>query len=227
MPIKRILLVRHGQSLGNVEHSITASHADHALPLSEVGHAQARRTGTFLRGYLEEHQLGRGAPRRSDERIRLWYSPYKRAAQTAEHIREEIGDRIMDSRSTIELVEQQFGLFDGVPPGELPIRFPTEFAHYKKHMDFKGRFFARVPLGESRFDVALRVKNCFGTFHRDSDAHDVNTIIIVCHGVVIRAFLMQWFHHTPEWFDAEPNARNASVRLIESNVDKGYIHDGG
>jgi len=40
---------------------------------------------------------------------------------------------------------------------------------------------------------------------------------------------MNWFHYSPEWFNAEPNMENCSVRLIESdnnqNTEK-YIYGG-
>jgi len=41
--------------------------------------------------------------------------------------------------------------------------------NYKKCEDVEGKFWARMPLGESRFDVALRVHQFFGTLHRELD----------------------------------------------------------
>ena len=41
----RILLVRHGESLGNVDPLIDAMTADHAVPLSVRGVEQAREAG--------------------------------------------------------------------------------------------------------------------------------------------------------------------------------------
>ena len=49
-----------------------------------------------------------------------------------------------------------------------------------------------MPLGESRFDVAIRVHEAFGTFHRDAERNGVRNIIIICHGVTLRAFVMMW-----------------------------------
>ena len=60
-----------------------------------------------------------------------------------------------------------------------------------------GRFYAKVPLGESRMDVCLRVKQFFGTIQRDATRHGITDLIIVSHGVTIRAFLMMWLHLTP------------------------------
>ena len=109
---------------------------------------------------------------------------------------------------------------------ELPKKYPNEHEHYAKQEAFEGRFWARMPLGESRFDVATRVHQAFGTFHRDNDDHGISNIIVVCHGVTLRAFTMMWLHRTPEWFEAEPNPKNCAVRLIEHGEDKGYVFPG-
>jgi 2,3-bisphosphoglycerate-dependent phosphoglycerate mutase len=121
------------------------------------------------------------------------------------------------------LSEQQFGLFDGIPDADLPTAFPVEYAHYKKQEDFKGKFWAKMPLGESRYDVALRVHQAFGTFHRDAAAHGIHRLIIVAHGISIRAFLLQWLHLPFEWFEEEPNPANCSIRLIQGRADMGYL----
>jgi broad specificity phosphatase PhoE len=83
-----------------------------------------------------------------------------------------------------------------------------------------------MPLGESRFDVATRVHQAFGTFQRDAEKHGIVNIIVVCHGVTLRAFVMMWCHLTPEWFEAEPNPKNCAIRLIDGSEDKGYIFPG-
>lgn len=104
-------------------------------------------------------------------RVRLWNSTYNRARMTAEYIMKEASNVIQDQRyveflrqaifeifqyptpyirESILLVEQQFGLFEGVPLEELANRFPQEFRHFEKHICATGRFYARPPLGESR-----------------------------------------------------------------------------
>jgi 2,3-bisphosphoglycerate-dependent phosphoglycerate mutase len=215
----RILLVRHGESMGNVDVDVHRTMADHAIPLSDRGRAQAVATGEWLNDYFgDEEGL---VP------LRLWQSPYKRTRETADGLIAGIDERWIESRREhILLCEQQFGLFDGVPDDELPKRYPNEHEHYAKQEAFEGRFWARMPLGESRFDVATRVHQAFGTFHRDNDDHGISNIIVVCHGVTLRAFTMMWLHRTPEWFESEPNPKNCAVRLIEHGEDKGYVFPG-
>lgn len=217
--LDRIFLVRHGRTTANDDITVYKDIADHAVPLSELGCEQARKCGAILASYFTnifvEPKL---APK-----IRLWTSPYERTRRTAEHIMHYCSEWIIDQKEHVNLCEQQFGLFDGTPDEELPEKFPVEYTHYRLCEEHEGRFWARMPLGESRFDVAVRVHQAFGTFHRDSDKHDIRNIIVVGHGAALRAFVMQWLHLTPEWFDTEPNPDNCSIRLIQNNIDRGYI----
>ena len=224
----RIFLVRHGQSMGNVDRSIHLTMADHAIPLSEEGKGMATAAGVFLRDKFIPERDRSYVIGSHHNKLRLWLSPYLRTRQTADCLYEPMkGERLIgDRREHILLCEQQFGLFDGIPTEDLPKRYPDESAYYQKNQDFEGRFWARMPLGESRFDVAQRVHQAFGTFHRDADKHGIKDIIVVAHGTTIRAFLMMWLHLTPEWFEAEPNPKNCSIRLLENGEDKGYIFPG-
>jgi 2,3-bisphosphoglycerate-dependent phosphoglycerate mutase len=236
----QILLVRHGQSASNVDKSVNKQLADHAVPLSEKGHRQALEAGKFLAGYLTTLAEHKFSPFSIVSNIyiasgkvpgRLWVSPYLRTRQTADEIETAVKEEcsaVFESgrREHINLAEQQFGLFDGLHDEELAAKYPNEHEHYKKCEDQAGRFWARMPLGESRFDVAVRVHEAFGTFKRDEEKHHINIIIVVCHGATIRAFVMQWLHLPFEWFENEPNPTNCSIRLIEDDMDKGYIFKG-
>lgn len=222
---QRIYLVRHGESEGNVDKTTHFRKPDHAIQLTEKGHQQAFAAGRFLREHFERAGL-MGAP------IRLWNSPYKRTRQTADGLVKGAGNVFKDRYEDISLREQQFGLFDGYEDHELSERFPLEHAHYKKCEDFSGRFYATMPLGESRCQVAERVKPFFGTLVRDAETKDVQTVVVVSHGVTMRAFTMQWLHLTPEWFETAKNPQNCSVYLLQRdesgrNQDKGCIYAGG
>lgn len=218
-----IFLVRHGFSAGNKDKKVHHDLPDHAIPLAEEGLAQAWASGLAIQHYLFSNNLHKS-------HVRLWQSPYLRTRQTAAEITKIVwnkGDSIItDVREDVALCEQQFGLFDGLSDDELKEKYPNEYAHYEKCERFDGRFWARMPLGESRFDVTLRVHQMFGTWIRDAERHGINTIVVVSHGVTIRAIMMRWLHRTFEWFENEPNPNNCSVRIISSGEDKGYIHNG-
>lgn len=247
----RVFLVRHGQSAGNADKTLHLTQPDHAIPLTDEGFCQATHAGEFLHNYLRTtfttksivHDFkGVHTPREEIDlslpenayfipRTRMWNSPYLRTRQTADNVCAAVNSQggpvlIQDRREDFCLVEQQFGLFDGIPDDQLQVRFPAEYAYYEKTQQFEGKFWARMPLGESRFDLAVRVRSTFGTFHRDAQRHGINNIIVVCHGATMRAFLMAWMHYSPEWFNNEPNPHNCAIRLIEDNEDRGYIYDG-
>ena len=215
-----IYLVRHEESLSNVNKTVHKTLPDHAIGLSMQGLKQAHAAGEALRDHLEAQS--------SDtlkKNVRLWTSPYKRTRQTAGQLLYSLDPWVCDVREHVLLCEQQFGLFDGLFDDELQAQFPCEHAYYAKHEAHEGRFWARMPLGESRFDVACRVHQAFGTFHRNADKHGIDTIIVVCHGVTLRAFVTMWCHKPFEWFDREPNPANAAIRWLNHGDDRGYIHE--
>lgn len=219
----RILLVRHGQSLANVDPDVYGHTADHAISLSRPGIVQAAAAGQRIADFYDSHPDYSAA---SPPHVRMWVSPYLRARQTADGIQQAAGHWITDRREHVLLVEQQFGLFDGIPDDELATTHPHAFAHYQKCVQFNGKFWARMPLGESRFDVASRVHQAFGSFQRDREYHGITDLVVVCHGVTLRAFVMMWCHFSPEWFEAEPNPKNGAIRLIEGSTDRGYLFEG-
>lgn len=245
--MRRIFLVRHGQSQANVDQEVNKRVADHAIELTEAGHKQATAAGKFLGDYIGEMNPP-GEEWNTLEPVRLWHSPYKRAQQTTERIVEKArasfqgprgrlhqedfemvkeGDSVfLDVRENLHLIEQQFGLFDGLTDDERAQVYPRETEYYNKQKAFEGKMMAKIPLGESRYDVCIRVHAAFGTFHRDCDRHGIENIVVVAHGTVNRAFLQMWLHHPLGWMDEQPNPNNCSVRLIEDNEDKGYIFEG-
>lgn len=217
-----IYLIRHAQSVANLDATIYRSVADHAVPLSDRGIEQA---------HLAAQKLASLITLPSDAPVRIWTSPYKRTRQTADALEAHLTPRFskLDRREDILLCEQQFGLFDGIPDEQLAEKFPEEYAHYSLAKEHEGRFWARMPLGESRFDVAVRIHQAFSTFHRDSDRSGIRDIIVVCHGVALRAFAMQWMHLPYEWFERQPNPKNCAIyhiRKQDHQYTGSYIFDG-
>lgn len=236
--MKRIYLIRHGESEGNRDKLIYREQADFAIPLTERGVEQAKRAGRALNRHLTDIYVNEYAYKPFShlgkpfgDLTRLWKSPYTRTRQTAEHIMAGAGSYIGSEREHLLLVEQQFGSLNGIAGDEVADHFPEIAADYARNKSSGSRMFARPWGGESRFDCAVRVHQAFGTFHRDSDKHGIENIIVVAHGTVIRAFVMMWLHLPYEWMDEERNPKNCSIRYLEKKTtewcDRGYIHRGG
>lgn len=73
----RIILIRHGESQGNVDVTAYSHIPDNRMPLSQKGRKQAHAAGRSLRQYIGH-----------DETVRFFLSPYKRTRETFEHIME-------------------------------------------------------------------------------------------------------------------------------------------
>lgn len=225
----RIHLVRHALSEANLDLEMNRRKPDHAIELAEQGVEQAKKAGKFL----ADHIAGIGKNSTGGfhhRRVRMLVSPYLRTRQTADGLAEGLKRRGIefDTRESLALREQSFGLFDGLRDDELPLRYPDHHAHYEKHSEFQGEFFAPMPMGESRAMVTDRVRGVFGTILRDMSGRNgppVTDMIVVSHGVTIRCFRLGWFQgkRTWEWCEREPNPWNCSVTTIEGRQGKGWI----
>lgn len=215
----RIFLIRHAQSIQNTKENNEMKLPDHKVYLTEEGKKQAKEAGEFLKQYVEENNINL-------ENATLWVSPYTRTRQTAEIINEVLN--IKDVKEDIALIEQRYGLFSDNALEENKKKYPEEFEFYDNYYQNEGKFYAKMPQGESPFDVALRVRQFIETLYRDIN-EGKDTFFIVSHGTTIRCFILDWFHHLPEWFAYEPNMENCSIRLIEGedkNSKEEYIYKG-
>lgn len=232
MPRKiNLLLVRHAVSEANLDKTVNARLPDHAVPLAPVGHEQADTSGLKLANWLWRNANP------DAEKTRILCSPYRRTRETSAGLEKNLRQSMIqyDRREELALREISFGLFDGLEDEELAEQFPREHAHYQKHKDMEGEFYARMPMGESRIEVADRVKaGVFGTIIRDNEA-GIQNFIIVSHGVTLRTFEMQWMHQSVEWYEQQRNPWNASIRRIWSDgvmpyqaetVFEGFPYDG-
>lgn len=210
-----IFLIRHGESVANVGENFVKRVPDHLVSLTEHGKEQARENGRWLLEYCRENNVDLS-------RARIWRSPFLRTRQTSEEFNKSLG--ITDIREDITLTEQQFGLFDSIPFEEWGSLYPAEFAEYERQLANCGKFYARLPLGESPFDVAIRIHQFMGTIHRDAEKNGIDTLFIFTHGTTLRAFLLRWFHYSPEWYHEERNPKNCWIREIKDGRDLGYIN---
>jgi 2,3-bisphosphoglycerate-dependent phosphoglycerate mutase len=205
--VRTVYLVRHGESEANLDPTAYKK-GDHAIGLTPRGADQARAAADRLRGeLLEKHPAASPI---------VWTSPYARCRQTAAPIAELLGCPI---RESVLIREQEYGLFDGLTDDECGARYPEWIDRQKRLTASLGKFYFRYPGGESRADVSQRVHQFFGTIHRDT----FDPVIVVCHGVTVRAFLMMWLHLSVEWFEKESNPGNGAIRAIHCGQDAGYL----
>jgi len=213
--IRTVYIIRHGESLGNVSLENYEHFGDHNLPLTEDGKKMAANCGEFLNKYFE---IKYGSINKKPP-ITMFVSPFTRTRQTAQGLLQTpLGNWISNVRENPQLVEQDWGLFEGHKIGvdDLADKFSENYARVQRQKDEGGRFYARFPQGESALDVVMRVDNFVGTISRD----DSQDIIVVTHGVTGRALIMRLLQWPPEWFETSTNLPNCSVYMLD--MDKSW-----
>jgi len=100
---KRIILLRHGESLGNVDESLYGEIPDWKIPLTRRGEKQSLKAATDLYALTK------------DEVIFCYCSPYTRTKETwkimSQHLAEQGDVTLIGTREEPRIAEQQFGNF--------------------------------------------------------------------------------------------------------------------
>lgn len=196
----RIVIVRHGQSRGNVDETEYSTVADWQVELTDRGKTQARASGETLRDIIG-----------SSGKLFVYTSPYKRCKQTLAEVLAACGDVPHTTREEPRLREQDFGNFQD----------PAAMKECKKARNAFGRFFYRFPNGESGADVFDRVSTWLESLYKElehGNTIDEQTTVLLCtHGLTGRLFLMRWFHWTVEEFEQTWNPPNAQLLVMERN----------
>lgn len=98
---ERIIIIRHGQSNGNVDQTSFEDIPDHDIELTKIGIQQALAAGRRLKAIVK------------DEPLYMYYSPYKRTEQTMQYIikggKFDETDQIKVAIEDVRLIEQKFG----------------------------------------------------------------------------------------------------------------------
>ena len=215
----RMWLVRHGQSQGNVareeadaagHHEIAIDVRDVDVPLSELGHLQAKAAGDWF------------AQMPPEERPEvILSSPYLRARQTAEIICKAGALAGGPARAIIDerLREREFGIFDRLTTIGIAEKFPEEAGHRR----MLGKFYHRPPGGESWADVILRLRSMMNTINLH---HNDKRVLVVCHQVVVlcmRYILEELDEQRILTIDREAEILNCGICAYDFEADeKGF-----
>jgi broad specificity phosphatase PhoE len=188
---RRIVLIRHGESQGNVDDAIYERVPDHALALTATGQRQVREAGEQIRELF------------GNERVQAFVSPYRRTHQTFHGLGLD-PDRTR-AKEEPRLREQDWGNYQDA----------EDVQRQRKARDAYGHFFYRFAQGESGADVYDRVGAFLETLYRAFDAPDFPpNVLLVTHGLTMRLFCMRWFHWTVDEFECLSNPGNAETRTL-------------
>lgn len=204
---RRIVLVRHGQSMGNVDETEYSRTPDWKVELTEKGREQARASGKQL-GELLRSDGENAAP----SRLFVYCSPYRRCQQTLHELLAGAGvtePELVAHLQEPRLREQDFGNYQD----------PEGMKSHKVERNRFGRFFFRFPNGESGADVYDRVSTWLESLFREMESGEIDgdtTVLLVTHGLTGRLFLMRWYHWTVDEFEATYNPKKCDARASNS-----------
>lgn len=193
----RIILLRHAESLGNVDELAYTRTPDHALTLTARGEAQAREAGPNLRRLLTEPTAA-------------YVSPYVRAIRTLALL--DLGDLLERTVPEPRLREQDWGNLQDPLEQEVQQRKRHEFGH----------FFYRLAHGESGADVDDRVASFLSELeHRIADdPRHPESVLIVSHGLTMRLLCRRLFSWSIDLFESLSNPAHCALRLIEHDGER-------
>lgn len=200
----RIFLIRHGESTGNVDHSVYMDIPDYAVPLTPKGREQARECGVKLKEIIGEGD------------VQFYVSPFWRTRQTFLGIKHSFPyDWKYNVYEDPRLREQEWGQCRDLKEGYRDC--------IENERDAYGHFYYRFDGGESCADVFDRVSDFMNTLFRDFQKEDYsNNVIIITHGMTMRLFLMRWLHKSVEEFETFANPKNCEYILLEKNSNGKY-----
>lgn len=182
--MRRILLVRHGQSQGNVDEQKYKDPGDPLVELTAAGWQQAHDAGKFLRWYYAQR------PSALANGPLVWASPYMRTRQTTQAVLKGLGWEDRPVREDLRLMEQSYGAASWTPAHD-----HATAQHGLAQEVFKANaFLTPLPHGESLMDQFMRVDSFLSTLHREEARHGHDDVLIISHGATMKNFLMRWFH---------------------------------
>lgn len=189
----RLILLRHGESVGNLDETAFCRIPDHSMTLTAAGEDQARAAGQALRGVL-----GTGL-------VDVFVSPYRRTWQTLHLL--GLDDRIRRVREEPRLREQDWG----------NLQQQASQVRQRLERDAFGHFFYRLDSGESGADVYDRVTGFLSTLTAPAAANGNDpdrTVLLVTHGLTLRLACMALMGWTVAQFEALSNPANGDFRVL-------------
>lgn len=113
---RRIVLVRHGESMGNADDTVYEREPDHALALTERGWRQAEETGKRLREVFGQEQVS------------VYVSPYRRTHETLRAF--SLNSDLVRVREEPRLREQDWGNWQDRDDVQLQKAYRDAYGHF-------------------------------------------------------------------------------------------------
>lgn len=202
-----IYVVRHGQSVGQLDRSAYINPGEQCMPLTALGHEQARATGITLS--QEFTAAAKEGP------VTILHSTCARATQTAHGILGSFAGATIAADERLD--KQKFGLFNGLfSKEERQEKHPEAYEQYKADKAAFGPFYVRPPEGESIADVYNRTATLI-----EEIKNKPGTYILVTHGLPHLCIQAYTSGHNEDWIlEREDTVKNCEIAHIPAQTQQ-------
>jgi broad specificity phosphatase PhoE len=180
--MKRIILIRHGESQSNVNKNLHFEKDlyDHLIELSPKGMKQSKACGLKISKLIKK------------DKYTVFVSSYLRAGQTWQEMAKSLNHQpealIVEGR----IREQEFKDFKNF----------KDYQAKRERVKKRGKLAYRYKNAESGFDVLDRVSGFYNQLRIDFFlGNREDTVVVVCHEIVIRCFLILALDLNPDDFN--------------------------
>ncbi len=181
----RILLLRHGQSVANVE-KFFAGQTN--IPLTPIGVRQAELAAESLKDLHID---------------KIFSSPLDRAYETALPFAKTRG---LDVVRIKEFIEWGAGKWEGLSFDSLKKAYPTEHYYWKNDISH-----LTMPDGENAYDVRLRMGKALDKLATENEGL---TVLVACHGGVIKTVPSYFAQCDDQIFNTTHVPTNCSITEV-------------
>jgi len=208
--IKKLFVMRHAESLEDIDKNAYERIADEDMPLSKHGREQAK---AFSSKFV--HELGAG------KRLRLILSPNKRVLETAEIIISGMPAQTQWSLSTERLIVKQDW-------GNVTIHNRTEIEEQRYRA---GVLRYQFPGGESGPEMLFRFDLFANKLKREMADKSTQNILIITHGFELRVLLKSLVGWTEEYFESLAHPHHCDLKRLAYEegtfllLDEMRVHD--
>ncbi|MBQ8509272.1 MAG: histidine phosphatase family protein [Clostridia bacterium] len=187
----RMIFIRHGQSMGNLE---ARFYGNWDGPLTDLGRAQAAKTAEYLRDWKIDAAYGSDLCR-AYETGTIIAAPHNLAVTPDKGLREIFA-----------------GEWEDRPFEELPRLYSEDFDTWLHDL-----WHARPTGGESVRELAERVRT---EVWRIASLHDGQTVLIATHATPIRTLICEWKGEPYEKIQQLGWVGNASVSVVDYDNER-------
>lgn len=208
--LKTLFVMRHCESLEDVDKAAYERIADEDMPLTESGKEQAAGFGVRL---AQDFKIRR--------KVQFFLSPSKRVLETAKIIAENLGPSIEKTLTADSLIAKQDW-------GNVTVHNRAEIEKERYRI---GVLRYQFPGGESGAEMLFRFNLFAKKLQKELEKPSTESILVITHGFEMRVLLKSLLGWSEEYFESLAHPKHCEVKRVVYDrgafvlLDEMRVHD--